>query len=120
MAVYRFENGRFEKIASSMEELVPAFAEWNGSIQAFAGTQGMTALDDDADVFMLHARAGMEDARGPLAEYRWWFALVDTMDQADDVLIPDSFPDYLAFWAQLEPLIRRARAIKEEVLESLR
>ena len=114
MAVYRFVGGQFERLAAAMDELDGTFRGWDGTFRQFAESKGMWLLDDVAGVYELfgHAASGVRFTR--LKEYRWWFHLVDELDAADEVLIPDSLPDYLAFMAMLRPLVERAAELKRE------
>lgn len=119
MAVYKYESGEFTKLAASLDDLDGTFKEWKGLVGEFATSKGMVLLDDVDGVYELYCRNPSNQTFSRLREYRWWFRLVDELGVADDVMIPDSLPDFLAFVGQLQPLVIRAEALVREVRESL-
>lgn len=115
MAVYRFQAGAFEKLADSLDDLDKTFADWDRPVEAFAEQKGMHLLDEVDAVYQVFTRVPGKKVFSRLREYRWWFRLTDVMDVADDVLIEDSLPDYLAFMGLIQPLVVRARDVAREV-----
>lgn len=120
MAVYRFADGVFERLAGSLDEMATDFAAWGGSVGEYAARQGMVLLDDVDGVYELYARQPGVKAFSRLSAYRWWFRMVDGLDAVDDVLIADALPDFLDYMSRVEPLVSRVRHAAREVGEAVR
>lgn len=119
MAVYEFKGGQFERLAASLDDFDGTFRNWNETVAAFAEAKGMHLLDEVEGVYQLFVHTPEHQTFSRLRAYRWWFCLVDEVDVMDQVLIPDSLPDFLAFMGMLKPLVDRRAAVKQEVREAL-
>jgi len=120
MAVYEFKNGQFQRIAESMEAFDSGLKDWEGETSEFAAKRGMLYHDDVDGVYDLYLRDPSGKTFSRLRDYRWWFRVYDGLFMFDDVLVPDSLPDYLAFMALLQPVVARAEAVAGEVREATR
>ncbi|HGM5018384.1 TPA: hypothetical protein ACKPYW_002795 [Pseudomonas aeruginosa] len=120
MAVYEFKNGQFQRLAESLDDFDGTFRAWEGEVSEFAAQRGMLFHDDVDGVYDLYLRDPGGKVFSRLRDYRWWFRVYDGAFMTDDVLVPDSLPDYLAFMALLQPVVARAEAVAREVREATR
>ncbi|WP_139199028.1 hypothetical protein [Pseudomonas panipatensis] len=118
--MYEFKNGQFQHLAASMDDFEGTFRGFEGAVSEFAAQKGMQYHDDVAGVYDLYLRNPEKRVFSRLRDYRWWFRVSDGAFMVDDVLVPDSLPDYLAFMGMLQPLVTRAAELAREVEESTR
>lgn len=123
MAVYNFKQGQFERIADTLEELLPAaLKHWDNSDELFLSLR-FKRHDDVLDVYRTYVRQGSVSAVEKMA--LWlprvkWLVDVETDDSCFDiVLIEDSLPDYLGMMAALQPLIQRNKDLQVEIQQQL-
>jgi len=123
MATYRFKDSSFVKLADDFDDLLPdELKSWEVLSELYAEL-GFRPWEEVAGTYECHVRSGApEDAaveRAWQPEIRWLFVVEIIEDTFDVVLIENSLPDYLAFLAAVEPMVRRNRALGAEIKEEL-
>lgn len=119
MAVYEFNQGKFERVAEAIDELLKGRAiRWEGVDELMAQLRFMPH-DDVPNVYVSYRRRQADGSSTKLADWKrdvcWVFEVTVAEDGIDFVLVKDSLPDYLALLAALEPLVQRRKDLVAEV-----
>lgn len=115
MAVYKFNNGEFQRVGEDLGELVPAHLLSSTELHGVMINAGFWLSDDIDGTVSIYRRAPAGGGVHYLPGVRWVFDVSVDGEALDSVLVGDSLPDYLALLGLLQPLIARRRELAVEV-----
>lgn len=119
MAVYLLKQAELVRIADQIDEVFKADWDFCGSLENALRLAGFSPHDAVPGAYRVFRRLGNDlEKRKALPDiaYVW---ILDELCSMDIVLATDSLPDYLVMRQMMEPVVRRAREIEEEVAASL-